>query len=84
MLGRVAACWLLLGIVCYAQAPPRPAFDVVSVKPNRSGSRGGGAAIRPGRFDATNLTLRQLIIQAYGIPDSRIMPAYTMSARISR
>ena len=73
MPGKVAACWLVLGIVGYAQAPTHPAFDVASVKPNRSGARGGGAAIRPGRFDATNLTLRQLIIQAYGIPDSRLV-----------
>jgi uncharacterized protein (TIGR03435 family) len=43
------------------------AFEVASIKPNTSEAKGGGAGIRPGRFDATNATLLQLIAQAYGI-----------------
>src|SRR5688572_27906947 len=71
MAGKVEGFYLVQGFVCYAQGPGRPSVDGASVKSNRSGARGGGAAIRAGRFDATNLTLRQLIIQAYGIPDAR-------------
>jgi hypothetical protein len=43
-----------------------PAFEVASIKPNKSvdGRRGGSFA--PGRFNQTNVTLRQLIQMAYG------------------
>jgi bla regulator protein blaR1 len=43
-----------------------PAFEVASVKPNKSvdGRRGGSFA--PGRFNQTSVTLRQLIQMAYG------------------
>jgi uncharacterized protein (TIGR03435 family) len=44
-----------------------PAFDVASIKLNNSGAQGGGLSFRPGRLDATNVTLKQLIAQAYGI-----------------
>ena len=54
----------------WAQTPPTadaPAFEVASVKPNMSGEpfiRMGGP---PGRFNATNVPLRQLIQIAYQI-----------------
>jgi bla regulator protein blaR1 len=53
-----------------AQAPPSPAlaFEVASVKPNKSGATRGPSTILPGgRFTATNNTLRALILNAYGI-----------------
>lgn len=50
-----------------AQAGKKLAFDVVSIKPNDSGDNrrmiGGGPG---GRFTATNIPLRQLIVLAYG------------------
>src|SRR5579863_2656594 len=42
-------------------------FDVVSIKLNSSDAKGGGMSFRPGRLDATNVTLKQLIAQVYGI-----------------
>jgi len=54
-----------------AQAPtPSPtstdvAFDVVSVKPNNSGSTSSSTSGRAGSFTASNVTARQLIIFAY-------------------
>jgi uncharacterized protein (TIGR03435 family) len=54
-----------------AQSPtpptPRLAFDVASIKPNKSGTKGGGIGFRGGRLNATNVTLRQLVAQAYGL-----------------
>ncbi len=47
-------------------APPAPAFDVASIKPNRSGERGSGSTTRPGGgYVGTNLTLHQLVTEAY-------------------
>jgi uncharacterized protein (TIGR03435 family) len=49
-----------------AQQSARPAFDVVSIKPNRSGAAGGGLRFTPGgRVEWTNTTLRGLIRMAY-------------------
>ena len=75
MVGRIVLSCFVLTAVVHAQVNDRPVFDIVSVKPNISGARGGGAGFRPGRFDATNLTLRQLIAQAYDLPESRVLGA---------
>src|SRR5262245_20208790 len=75
MAGRIGLLCFVLTLVAHAQVNDRPAVDIVSVKPNISGARGGGAGFRPGRFDATNLTLRQLIVQAYDLPESRVLGA---------
>src|SRR5436189_2715679 len=57
-----------------AQAPSRPtqttsvAFEVASVKPNKSGDANGGTFVRPGgRYTATNVPLRALVFSAYGL-----------------
>ena len=42
-----------------------PAFEVASVKPNRTGAPGGSFVMLPGRFTATNIPLRVLITNAY-------------------
>jgi uncharacterized protein (TIGR03435 family) len=63
---------LLTSPLLRAQAPAtdadRPAFDVSSIKPSKSGGpyigRGGNAP-EPGRFRAVNITLRFLIANAY-------------------
>src|SRR4029077_426078 len=50
-----------------AQVPPGPAFQVASLKPNNSGTRGTTMGMQPGRYTATNVTLRTLIVNAYGL-----------------
>jgi hypothetical protein len=48
--------------------PPQAAFEVASVKPNQSGSDRGTSLFLPGgRFTATNKSVRDLILAAYGI-----------------
>ena len=50
---------------------PTPAFEVASVRQNKSGSPRAPASILPGgRFSATNNTVRALILNAYGISAS--------------
>jgi uncharacterized protein (TIGR03435 family) len=49
-----------------SSAGSEPAFDVASVKPNRSGDRRSGSNTRPGGgYVGTNLTLHQLVTEAY-------------------
>jgi uncharacterized protein (TIGR03435 family) len=48
---------------------PAPAFDVVSVRANASGSDRSSVQFLSGRFVATNGTLRSLIGLAYSIPE---------------
>jgi uncharacterized protein (TIGR03435 family) len=68
-----------------AQAPPRLTFEVASVKPNRSGEPRVMIRTEPGgRFTASNVPLRVLIRNAYGITeDARIVdaPAWIASER---
>jgi uncharacterized protein (TIGR03435 family) len=64
--GGVAA---LVAALCghpVAQAPPRRAFDVASIKPNASAQDGGTLIVRTGVFRAVNMTLRSLIAAAFG------------------
>jgi uncharacterized protein (TIGR03435 family) len=73
------ACGLLRG-----QAPAAPAFEVASVKPNRSGEAGGSLRQQPGgRVDAVNMPLRQLISFAYQVPPFRLAggPAWIANDR---
>jgi uncharacterized protein (TIGR03435 family) len=44
---------------------PAPAFEVASVKTNRSGDAEGSIGPRPGGYAATNIPLRLLIIRAF-------------------
>jgi uncharacterized protein (TIGR03435 family) len=78
-----------LAVTSFAQAPSsqtaaalkpgtpaiaaRPAFEVSTVKPNKSGSSGSDSYFRDGRFTASNVTLKNLLqYRAYRIPASRI------------
>src|SRR5262245_52793219 len=69
--------WLLCAAVVTAQSPPAlprtPAFDVASVKPNRSGDL-AVQIDRPtaNRFTAVNVPLRELIRFAYDVPGMRL------------
>jgi len=47
-------------------------FEAVSVKPNKSGSGGSHSRGDRGLFTAENLTLRSLIVSAYGIKDYQL------------
>jgi uncharacterized protein (TIGR03435 family) len=59
-----------------AQGPPqgesKPTFEVASVKPNKSGSLSSGTSTRNGQLTATNVTLRQMIRNAYNLQDFQI------------
>lgn len=55
------------------QAPQAaPAFEVASIKPNNSGDGRVMMQNQPGRFIATNITLRLLIRNAYQVQDFQI------------
>ncbi len=57
-----------------AQAQPPQAFEVISVKTNRSGfDQSRGINILGSRISGENLSLRTLILQAYGVLDFQIV-----------
>ena|SRR5438552_2059342 len=63
---------------------PQPAFEVASIKPNNSGSRSSNTSTRDGGYlSATNVTLKQLIMQSYGLQDFQIVggPDWINTAR---
>lgn len=50
------------------------AFEVSTVKLNKSGNSGSSSSFQNGRFLASNVTLKNLLqYSAYGIPESRIL-----------
>jgi len=79
----VAIAWLA-GHTVSAQTPG-PAFEVASVKANSSGQAVMRLTAPPGtgRFDATNISARILILNAYGLRDFQLAgaPAWTESER---
>ena len=57
-----------------AQAPAGQAFEVASVKPNKSGDGRVMLGLQPGgRFTATNIPLRMLVRQAFNVQDFQIV-----------
>ncbi len=60
-----------------AQSPPvdaeHPAFEVASVKTASAGNPGVAMQIQGGRYTATNIPLRSLIINAYRVRDAQIL-----------
>jgi uncharacterized protein (TIGR03435 family) len=52
--------------------PVAPAFEVASIKPNNSGDGRVMMQNQPGRFSATNTTLRMLIRNAYQLQDFQL------------
>lgn len=66
------------------QPQPRPAFEVASVKPNKSGDgRVFFNTLPGGRFRASNVPLHQLILFAYRLKDFQVSgePAWIKSER---
>jgi uncharacterized protein (TIGR03435 family) len=68
-----------VAITCSAQpsgvATQPQAFEVVSVKPNRSGTDSSHNRSRPGRYDATNIKVKELIQDAFGVREFQIAGA---------
>ena len=62
----------------HAQSPPiaanSPAFEVASVKPNKTLGAQRGGRLQPGHFSQTAVTLRQLIRMAYGASQMAAAP----------
>jgi uncharacterized protein (TIGR03435 family) len=74
---RLAAILTLLAgsVIASAQSASPPAnavFEVASVKLNNSGNSASSSNSRPGSFIATNVQLRLLIAQAYGVRSNRL------------
>src|SRR5687768_15935711 len=75
-MGRIAAIVLVavLSTVLTAQQKA-PAFDVASIKPSVSTANAAFQITPNGRLTATNISLRALILRAYGIHDSQLIGA---------
>src|SRR5215510_4360387 len=76
----VIACSLLSSsLIAVSVRQPqtkKPAFEVASVKPNRSGDLRARMEIQPGgRFTATNVSLEMLITNAYQLFNYQIVKA---------
>jgi len=73
---RAALVALIAGSAALAaqtpQSAPAPAFEVASIKPNNSGDGRVMMQVQPGRYQATNVTLRLLIRNAYQLQDFQI------------
>jgi uncharacterized protein (TIGR03435 family) len=65
----------MLAVQLFAQAPPEPAFEVASVKPNKSGSGDVHFGIEGDRFTADNTPLKELIRVTYQVRDLQIIDA---------
>lgn len=66
----IRAIAIAAAVVCVAFAQP-PAFEVASVKPNRTAANGGSTERAGGRITLKNTSLRECIEVAYGIPPGR-------------
>ena len=70
------ACASAIGVHAFQDKPAAPptTFDVASVRPNRSGEPGSRFRREPGgRFTATNVTLQQLLTNAYQIQGFQLL-----------
>jgi uncharacterized protein (TIGR03435 family) len=71
-IGAIALAFL----TCARGQTPTPAFEVASIRPNRSGSADSNMNSLPsGKLIATNVALRELIRLAYGVRDYQIAKA---------
>lgn len=64
-------------------ASPLPAYDVVVIKPNQTGRNGSDIDVDDGFFKGTNVSLKRLLVKAYGIREGLIagIPAWADSPR---
>jgi uncharacterized protein (TIGR03435 family) len=61
---------LAAATMAFAQTP---SYDVASIKPNKSGSQNSGTSTQNGQLTATNVTLRNMIRNAYDLQDFQIV-----------
>ena len=76
--GFIVCLNLAIGVTLSAQQPvsdvAKATFDVASVKPNKSGDQSSRVGMSPnGRFTATNVTLKQLVTNAYNLRSFQII-----------
>jgi len=77
LLGLIVGCATIL-------SAQQPAFEVASIRENKSGLNAGSSTSRPGgSYDVTNMTVRSLIWVAYEIPTQRVIggPGWIDSTR---
>jgi len=72
---RLALLLLCAGCLSGAPAAQAPAFEAASIKQNDSGSGDGVFRRLPGRFTVTNLSMRWIIQNAYGIREYQLVDA---------
>jgi uncharacterized protein (TIGR03435 family) len=72
--GVVACLAVMLGLAPHlaGQSPVAPAFEVASVKPSNPDVPGPRGMPVGGRFNASDLTLRELVLRAYELFDSQL------------
>jgi uncharacterized protein (TIGR03435 family) len=83
VISLMAAMGKIATLIARAQAV-NPVFDVVSIKPNTSGDTRVTNRVQPGgRYTATNITLRQLIRDAYRVQEFQVVggPGWMSSDR---
>lgn len=82
---RIAAIMAPLWLMTLALHAQPPAFEVTTIKPNKSGSKAGSLDLAPerARFVATNAPALTLVMTAYNIQADRIsgFPAWMTSER---
>src|SRR5687767_7444799 len=84
LLARVLVCVAILTAALRAQEPPTQAFEVASVRENKTGERSSFISPAPGgRFTAVNMPLRTLITYAYGLQSFELIgaPDWTTTTR---
>ncbi len=82
---RAAGAFAILAVTTsFSQSNASQAeFEVVSIKPSPPGARGGGFNLSPGRLNARNRSLKELLEFAYGAQDYQVTggPAWIDSER---
>ena len=67
---------LAAGLAISALVAAQPQFEVASIKPNHSGDGRLGVSIDPGgRFVATNVPVKALIMTAYDLKENQVFPS---------
>ena len=69
---RYVAVFLVASVLALAQSPEPPAFEVASVKPNRSGGGSTHSDSDNGRITCVNMSLKRYIARAYGVREDQI------------
>lgn len=64
--------WILACLTLAASLASAQEFEVVSIKPNRSGDNSSHSSSDQGRMTATNNSLRSFIQMAYGLPEYQV------------